>query len=404
MSLINQMLQDLEKRRASGAERGALPSQVRVLPLAESHGLLWKVLGAAAIVVVTAALGWHFGARDTTPRVAEPVSPRQSDGQSDVQVATSTLEPGAPASRLALELERVPTVTPKRPAAVASVPVLNEASKAPPPVAAVKTVQAPPATAAVVAADPVAAKTEAPKPVAAANEARPASQPAVAAKPPAAPRPAETVPEAKAPPAAGSAQIDKRMQVMTPQQLAENDYREATNFLNQGRLADAQDGFRRALQHSPAHAGARQGLFGLLLDAKKNAEAEQVLKDGLKLNPNQPALAIALSSLQFERGDTGEAIETLQRTAPAAQASPEYIARLAGMLQRQSRHREAVEQYQAVLRLAPQAGVWWMGLGISLQALARNAEAQDAFRRARSSNSLSAELQGFVDQRLRQLQ
>ena len=32
MSLINQMLQDLEKRRASGGERGALPNQVRVLP------------------------------------------------------------------------------------------------------------------------------------------------------------------------------------------------------------------------------------------------------------------------------------------------------------------------------------------------------------------------------------
>ena len=74
------------------------------------------------------------------------------------------------------------------------------------------------------------------------------------------------------------------------------------------------------------------------------------------------------------------------------------------MLQRQSRHREAVEQYQAALRLAPQSGVWQMGMGISLQALGRNAEAQDAFRRAKSSNTLSAELQGFVDQRLRQLQ
>ena len=194
------------------------------------------------------------------------------------------------------------------------------------------------------------------------------------------------------------------MQVLTPQQTAENDYREAANFLNQGRLAEAQEGFRHALQNNPAHAGARQGLFGLLLDAKKNAEAEQVLKDGLKINLNQPPFAIALSSLQFERGDIGEAIETLQRTAPAAQSSPDYIARLAGMLQRQSRHREAVEQYQAALRLAPQSGVWQMGMGISLQALGRNAEAQDAFRRAKSSNTLSAELQGFVDQRLRQLQ
>jgi len=43
-------------------------------------------------------------------------------------------------------------------------------------------------------------------------------------------------------------------------------------------------------------------------------------------------------------------------------------------------------------------------LGISLQALNRNIEAQDAFRRARSSSTLSPELQAFVDQRLKQLQ
>jgi MSHA biogenesis protein MshN len=74
------------------------------------------------------------------------------------------------------------------------------------------------------------------------------------------------------------------------------------------------------------------------------------------------------------------------------------------LLQRQSRHKDAVEYYQAALRLAPGSGVWLMGLGISLQALDRNADARDAFRRARASNSLSPELQAFVDQRLKQLQ
>ena len=45
-----------------------------------------------------------------------------------------------------------------------------------------------------------------------------------------------------------------------------------------------------------------------------------------------------------------------------------------------------------------------MGLGISLQALNRNTEAQEAYRRARGTNTLNPELQAFVDQRLRQLQ
>ena len=224
--------------------------------------------------------------------------------------------------------------------------------------------------------------------------------------PPVAPKPraADIGGEPRAQLAATGAQIDKRMQTLTPAQMAENEYREAANFLGQGRLVEAQDSFRQALQNNPLHAGARQGLFGLLVDAKRTTEAEQLLKDGLKLNANQPGLAMALARLQLDRADANAAIETLQASAASAQNSPDYLAFFAGLLQRQSRHREAVEQYLAALRLAPNSGVWLMGLGISLQALGRNTDAQDAFRRARASNTLNPDLQAFVDQRLRQLQ
>jgi MSHA biogenesis protein MshN len=54
--------------------------------------------------------------------------------------------------------------------------------------------------------------------------------------------------------------------------------------------------------------------------------------------------------------------------------------------------------------LAPRAGLWWMGMGISLQADNRSAEALDAFRRAKSAGGLSPDLLAFVDQRMKQLQ
>jgi MSHA biogenesis protein MshN len=44
-----------------------------------------------------------------------------------------------------------------------------------------------------------------------------------------------------------------------------------------------------------------------------------------------------------------------------------------------------------------------MGLGISLQAEKRNAEALDAFQRAKGSGTLSQELLAFVERRLQQL-
>src|SRR4029077_15226656 len=125
-----------------------------------------------------------------------------------------------------------------------------------------------------------------------------------------------------------------------------------------GRLAEAQAKFKLALEHQPAHIGARQGLFGLLIEAKKTGEAEQLLQEGLQLNPHQAGFAMALARMQVERGDIPGAIDVLQKTAPAAVGSPDYLAFLAALLQRQSRHVEAVDHYQAALSLAPASGVW----------------------------------------------
>ena len=347
-------------------------------------------------------------------RGAEPVAAQALviDAAADVKYLTQ-----GPATLRALDLAVVPApkaaVAVRPPAAPMAGIAPSSAPSAVAPVVGTKAPQPPLAMAAVIATEvPAALAASAAKVVSPTGDAKVASASAVSAVsvivpvPPVAPKPraADIGGEPRAQLAATGVQIDKRMQTLTPAQMAENEYREAANFLGQGRLVEAQDSFRQALQNNPLHAGARQGLFGLLVDAKRTAEAEQLLKDGLKLNANQPGLAIALARLQLDRADANTAIETLQASAASAQNSPDYLAFFAGLLQRQSRHREAVEQYLAALRLAPNSGVWSMGLGISLQALGRNTDAQDAFRRARASNTLNAELQAFVDQRLRQLQ
>lgn len=393
MSIINQMLQDLEKRRASGEERGALPSQVRVLPRPEAHSMHWWGAGIAVLATAIGASAWYFN------RQSAPATPPAET----TQTPAPSLNQSAPVSRLALDLERVPakpsrsesrqaaaaaegTIPPGKREAVAPVVVpatVDPGIKQPPALVPNAEVRNP--IPVPVVAQPVAPAVAAPAP------SRPVLSVADAGK--------DARPQAEA----GNPQIDKRVPALTPQQTAENEYRAASVALNQGRLAEAQQGFQHALQSNPSHVGARQALFGLLVQTKRTGEAEQLLQEGLRINPNQTGFALALSTLQYERGNVAEAIETMQRSAPAAQGSPDYLARLAALLQRQSRHGEAVEYYQAALRLAPGSGVWQMGLGISLQALNRTAEARDAYRRARESNALSPELQAFVDQRLKQL-
>jgi len=187
----------------------------------------------------------------------------------------------------------------------------------------------------------------------------------------------------------------------TPFQRADNTYRRALANLQEGRVGEAIGGLQQTLRLNPRHDAARQTLVGLLVENKRGDEAVTELQGALALDARQPAMAMLLARLQIERGGSG--IETLLRTLPYANANGEYQGFLAGALQRQNRHREAIDQYGAALRGAPNNAVWWMGLGLSLQAEKRNAEAADAYRRAQVAGNLSGELQGFVERKLQQV-
>jgi len=184
-------------------------------------------------------------------------------------------------------------------------------------------------------------------------------------------------------------------------QRAEGEYRRALASLQDGRMTDTVAALEGALRIDPAHEAARQTLVGVLIEAGRTDEAMRQLQLGLTLDARQPAMAMLLARLQIERGASG--IETLTRTLPYAGSDPDYHAFMAAALARQGRHREAAEQYVQAVRSAPGNGVWWMGLGMSLQAEKRGGEALEAFQKARATGALSPELQGFVERRIQQL-
>ena len=393
MSVINQVLLELEKRRASAVERGALPDHVRALP-EDERPLNWGWIAAGGLAVAGALAGsWALlSGFDVTPqRALAPLATQRATGTAVARVAaaptavTTDARPRAegdgdaqsegPASRLSLELSNSPAppqrqvarpVPAQEPSATQRLPTSRVISRA--------------------GSDASARSEAAPAPVA---RPEPAPPPAVVAS-------------ARAP--AGKPQIQKQERQPTPRELADNEYRKATTSLHQGRSAEAEEGFQAALNLYPGHHGARQGLVGMLVTGKKFTEAERVLQEGVKLAPAQTGFTMTLARLQVDRGDNAQGAATLQKGLEHAQGNADYHAFLATVLQRQNRHEEAIEQFQAALRLRPAMGVWWLGLGISLQTANRSADAQEAYRRARATNSLNPDLAAFADQRMRQLQ
>jgi MSHA biogenesis protein MshN len=433
MSLINKMLQDLDARGTPGVD--AFPSNVRPVAASARRAPSLRLIGvSAAGAVAGTALAWlawgHFHAERpdrpaAAPAASAPVAAKAAQGlQGTIAAAPAATE--APAAKVA-----PPGAVEPQAAAMASAPV---------PVAAPPQQDAGAEDVAFEPApqqarkhheddEPARAHTRAPEGEAArrvdaksvlptepdspeAREARRAAAIELATRGTRMARLARlsasqahgAAAASKAKPKAGTGmQAEGRQE--SPVQRAEGDYRRALASLQEGRMGEAIASLQQALRADPGHDAARQTLVGLLVESGRTDDAIRELQLGLAQDPRQPALAMLLARLQIEHGGSG--IETLMRTLPYAgnntAESAEYHGFLAGALQRQQRHREAAAEYQQALRAAPGNGVWWMGLGISLQADKRNNEALDAFQRARASAGLNAELQAFVERRIQLL-
>ena len=422
MSLINKMLQDLDKRHAADGGGKALAAQLRPVPARKGwRRIMWEV-GAGLVV----GAGWAIWVLyQISPRSVVTELAFQSQAKKPHAAAVGLQAPtGLQAPQPPVAPTAASPAQPPAPQAVA--PQVSAGAVAPAP--GVPATPAP-VTARSAGAEPIkvdmlklateittpfnersfgvkprserksASESASVKAVSKGKSAAQALAEAELALMSEAAKSASGVPGAK-----GTASIDKQMRVATPAERAEAQFRVATALLNQGRVAEAMDAYRTSLQQDAGHAAARQALVGLLLENRRIDDAQQLLQEGLGLYPDRSNYAMLSARILVERADLQGAHELLKMHAGGAVDSADYHAFDAAVLQRLGRHKDAVAGYQAALRLAPKAGLWWMGLAISLQADSRNADALDAFRRARVAGGLSPEVLSFVEQRMKLLQ
>lgn len=395
MSVINKMLQDLENRHSSGTGDASMSAHLRVVPARNRIHPAWWGMLLVTVMVVTGLVVWRVW--PSSSRAMEVVTPVNTVTgeltQAKINGEGRPVQQSGPAPgsiqhpstdlKLAMQLSAVQDITTaqlqtteKKRLPVTAAPVVAKPNPIEPVPVAANSVLSPPIQNTIKPDAFIPAQTQTPTVSGGRVGARPES-------------PAATP-------------VVKQIKEITPQQRAENEYGKALSLLQQGRTQEAIESLGNVLQFDPDNTAARQTLVGVLVAGKRYGDAERSLQDGLKLNPGQTGLAMIMARLQVEQGNTQGALKTLQRSLPFAAEQPDYQAFLAALLQREGRNKEAVEHYVLALRKVPGSGVWLMGMGISLQAENHQAEAQEAFLRAKASNSLSPELLAFVEQQLKQ--
>ena len=377
MSVINTMLQDLDKRHGRPGGEAVPGDAIRSTKPPVTGSRRRNVL----IVLVGLAMAVAAGAWWTRQRA----------------VAATSL--------VAVPLSSVPLVASKAPSAE---PQIASA-------AAVAPMPAPQSMAAAHAAMPMPMPTVRPLP---------AADKVAALAAPDVPKTLKTAPSAT-PSAFGPAEIPGRpdkvatagppantaattsraatAKTYSPMQVSANLVAEAGRFDRQGHLEDAKASLGRALVANPVDIQARRMLVRLQLDTGRVEEAVALLVEGQRLHPEQPDFTLTLARLKAETGDNAGAIQLLEEGRAAARDEPQYHALLAALLVRAQRHDEAVQHYLVALRNDPANPRWLLGIGVALEATGNNADAAEAYRRAEGTSRLSSEMATFVSERLAQL-
>ena len=177
----------------------------------------------------------------------------------------------------------------------------------------------------------------------------------------------------------------------------EADVARAAELIARGRATEAAALLRQVLATRPQHTAARRALAALQAEAGLRDAALATLLDGAAVDPAR--FAIAAASLQFEQGDAAGALATLARVTPATR-TPQHHALAAGISQRMGRHEAAVDAYRRALASQATEAVWWIGLGVSLEALGHRADARAAYENAAAIPTMGAELRQFAAQKL----
>jgi MSHA biogenesis protein MshN len=384
MSLINRMLQDLDRRQASGSERASLPVDVRPLPDGATATALSlhrvTALPLRPVVAACALLALGFGSWQALgPRASAP-------GPEAARHRAAPLQPAAP--RSAIEVA-TPAAGLPAPAPVQSVAA---------PVAPARDASQPAAAEPARATQAESLRPRAPRASAAGAEAPLRLAHLLVL-------PVEARASTPAPESAGATEragrVDKTISTASARERAEAELQAGQTAASAGRTVESAERYATALDADPAFAPARVLLANHLLQTGQADAARRLLEAGLALDPQHPRLSVAFARLLAERDEPGPAIELLRRAAARGAADAEFRALHAALLERLGQHREAAAEYRAAVRLAPGVGVWWIGLALSLEADGRAADAREAYERALASASLTGDIRAFVERKLR---
>jgi Flp pilus assembly protein TadD len=367
MSLINQMLRDLENRNTTNDAPSTLQDNIRVtqLPASKMSLLIWSLLAFIAI----GGTYWAYRYSKTLAKAKTPPAivvdnikkvPIPNSPYEKVLAAPNAVNDTAPKAE-----QKPPENTTTQPVPVAQ-PVAVQ------PVSAVQTAPAVQALVPAVEPKPPAQSVQTePKVVAATSPV----------KKPIAPKPAPIK------------ETSVKQQADLLYRKVENNYEDYS----------AVDKLEQVLQLDPRHLKARLLLAKTLHNQGRVNKTAEFLDQSLDLFPDNLQFINTRAQLFLQQKDPNGALKTLQRVDLTNSTNETHLSLLAATYQQLQSFANAAKVYQRLVTVNPEKAENWLGFALAQEKLGNPKLAREAYQQALSKNTLKESIVSYIKQRLMEL-
>jgi len=173
-------------------------------------------------------------------------------------------------------------------------------------------------------------------------------------------------------------------------------------MIKAGRLAEAEASLRTRLQADPADLESRELLLGLMLRDGRTEDAMVALDAGLAVRPGHTAFIVIKARLLAESGELQRALRLLEGTPYSPRFAAQILQMLGAMYQQMTDYQAAARSYRQLVQLQPRVGSGWAGLALGLDGL-QSLQARDAYRKALQLGGLPVAVEQYARQRLAEL-
>lgn len=176
------------------------------------------------------------------------------------------------------------------------------------------------------------------------------------------------------------------------------------DLVHQKRYQSAAHMFNQAMSIDGGSAHQWQEFVRACVLANDLPQAISASARGCEKFPNDVGLRVYHARLIVESGDYSAALLVLQTGGvPGVESSSDYYALLASVLQQLRRFDEAGQQYALLTSSYPQRGDWWIGRAICDDQLGNSLQASTYYQQAMKCQQLNPQLKKFAVEQLARL-